>query len=184
MLASLFRRSRRPAWQVRNDRRIARLRRRGVGIGEGCLIFTEQFSLEPWLVTIGDRVGISGGTTFLTHDGASCLLRRTRPDAQHFGPITVGDDTFIGQNCLILPGTRIGSNCVIGAGAVVRGTIPDGSVAVGNPAAVVGRTSLYLEMMNASPHTLDTWSLPSAERERRIRAHFGGSRRGREEPHA
>ena len=35
---------------------IARLRRQGVAIGSGCVIFTDQFSLEPCLVEIGDRV--------------------------------------------------------------------------------------------------------------------------------
>lgn len=177
MLMSLVRRlwKRSPArarWQVRNAARIDRLRGRGVKIGERCVILTDEFSLEPYLVEIGDGVAVAGGTMFLTHDGAAWLLRRTRPDAQHFGRIRIGDDTFIGQNCLILPGTQIGTNCVIGAGSVVRGTIPDHSVVLGNPATVVGRTGLLLEMMNASPNTIDTFSLPEPERERRIRGHF------------
>lgn len=159
-------------WRTRNEALIGRLRRRGVTIGTDCVIFTEQFSLEPYLVEIGDRVAIAGGTIFLTHDGASFLLRRKRPDAQHFGRITVGSDTFIGQNCLLLPGVRIGAHCVIGAGSVVRGSIPDHSVVMGNPATVVGRTGLFLELMDASADTLDTFSLPPEERERRIRAHF------------
>lgn len=176
-LTRLFRRCTRrvtsPDWKSANRALIARLRRRGVTIGEDCLIFTESFSLEPYLVEIGDRVAIAGGTMFLTHDGSAALLRRTRPDAQHFGRIRVGHDSFIGQNCLILPGATIGAHCIIGAGSVVRGTIPDNMVAVGNPAAVVGRASLLLHMMNASPDTLDTFSLTPAERERRVREHFG-----------
>lgn len=171
----LRRRSQRAGWRTRNERLIARLRRRGVAIGTGCVILTDQFSLEPYLVEIGDRVAVSGGTMFLTHDGAAWLLRRRRPDAQHFGRITVGDDTYIGQNCIILPGARIGSHCIVGAGAVVRGTIPDNSVAMGNPATVVGRTGLFLEMMDASPDTLDTYSLPEEERARRILGHFQAS---------
>lgn len=179
MLRSLFRR-RRPAapsppsdWKARNEALIVRLRRRGVSVGDGCVILTEEFSLEPSLVEIGDRVAIAGGTMFLTHDGAAWLLRRTRPEAQHFGRITVGADSFIGQNCLILPGTRIGTNCIVGAGSVVRGTVADGMVVMGNPARVVGRTSLLVALMDASPDTLDTYSLPEAERQRRICRHFG-----------
>lgn len=180
MLNRLFRRRRRAAapsppsdWKARNEALIARLRRQGVAIGSGCVIFTDQFSLEPCLVEIGDRVAVAGGTMFLTHDGAAWLLRRTRPEAQHFGRITVGSDTFIGQNCLILPGARIGSNCVVGAGSVVRGTVADGTVVMGNPARVVGRTSLLVAMMDASPDTLDTYTLPEHERQRQIRRHFG-----------
>jgi|694.fasta_scaffold104001_3 acetyltransferase-like isoleucine patch superfamily enzyme len=165
--------SRRQRWRARSDAVIARLRSRGATIGDECVIFTDHVPLEPYLVEIGDRVAIAGGTVFITHDGAAWLLRRSRPDAQHFGRIVVGSDTFIGQNCTLLPGVRIGSNCVVGAGAVVRGVIPDGAVVMGNPATVVGRTGLFLELMNASPDTLDTFSLPADERERRVRAHFG-----------
>src|SRR5947208_3227228 len=82
---------------------IARLRQRGVRIGEGCVIYTESFSTEPYLVTLGDRVAISGGTKFITHDGSVWLLRAERPALQNFGPIVVGSDTFIAENCLILP---------------------------------------------------------------------------------
>lgn len=53
--------------------------------------------------------------------------------------VYVGADTWIGQNAVILPGTRIGRHCVIGANAVVRGDVPDFSVAVGAPARVVRR---------------------------------------------
>jgi acetyltransferase-like isoleucine patch superfamily enzyme len=159
-------------WKIENEQRIQRLREQGVRIGKDCVIFTTEFSLEPYLVEIGDRVAISGGTIFLTHDGSVWLLRPRRPNAQHFGTITVGDNTYIGQNCVVLPGTRIGSNCIIGAGAVVRSTIPDNSVAVGNPATVIGRTSLFLEMLDASPDTLDSLALAPAEREALIRRHF------------
>lgn len=167
--------SRRPRWRARSDAFIARLRSRGATIGHACTIFADEFPLEPYLVEIGDRVAIAGGTVFLTHDGAAWLLRRTRPDAQHFGRIVVGSDTFIGQRCMLLPGARIGSNCIVGAGSVVRGTIPDNAVALGNPATVVGRTGLLLEMMNASSDTLDTFSLSADDRERLVRDHFGRS---------
>ncbi|MEM7711786.1 MAG: antibiotic acetyltransferase, partial [Pseudomonadota bacterium] len=35
------------------------------------------------------------------------------------------------------PGAQIGDGAVIGAGAVVRGTVPDYAVVAGNPATVV-----------------------------------------------
>lgn len=46
----------------------------------------------------------------------------------------------IGANVTILPGIRIGGNSVVGAGAVVMKNVPDGMVAVGNPARVVKKT--------------------------------------------
>ena len=44
---------------------------------------------------------------------------------------------WIGANVIILPGVIVGINSVVGAGAVVTKSIPDGVVAVGNPAKVV-----------------------------------------------
>ena len=160
-------------WKIENERTIEKLRQQGVRIGDDCVIFTTQFSLEPYLVEIGNRVAISGGTIFLTHDGSIWLLRGRRANAQHFGKITVGDNTYIGQNCIVLPGAQIGANCVIGAGAVVRATIPDNSVVVGNPAMVVGRTSLFVEMLDNSPDTLDTLSMSATERRMVVERHFG-----------
>jgi acetyltransferase-like isoleucine patch superfamily enzyme len=44
--------------------------------------------------------------------------------------VIIGDNVWIGTNAVILKGTKIGSDCVIGAGAVVRGEIPAGSMVV------------------------------------------------------
>jgi acetyltransferase-like isoleucine patch superfamily enzyme len=159
---------------VEVEQRIQGLRARGARIGQECILLTDQFSTEPYLVELGDGVAVAGGTMFITHDGTARMLRcRGRSFAQHLGRITVGNNTFIAQNCLILPGTTIGTNCIIGAGAVVRGKIPDDSVVIGNPAKVVDQTSLLLARMNASPDTLDCYHLLPAEREALIRRHFG-----------
>ena len=51
--------------------------------------------------------------------------------------VVVEEEVYIGSNCVILPGVRIGRNSVIGAGSVVTKNIPAFSVAVGNPARVI-----------------------------------------------
>ena len=152
---------------------VARLRERGVRIGDGCVIYTDSFSTEPYLVILGDRVGISGGTKFMTHDGSAWLLRPERPAFQSFGMITVGNDTFIGENCLIMPNTSIGAGCIIGAGTVVRGTIPDNSLVVGNPGKVVGRASLLVEMLRDSRDSMDTLTMDHEARRQLLQRHFG-----------
>jgi len=150
---------------ARTDRVIRRLRAQGVRIGEGCRIYSSDFSLEPYLVTLGDGVGIAGGVKIITHNGAARILRHARPGVQSFGRVTIGDDTFIGENAIILPGTSIGRMCIVAAGSVVRGRIPDNSMVVGNPARVVGRTSLYLRHLDRNPLTMDTFHLsPEAKR--------------------
>ena len=43
-------------------------------------------------------------------------------------PVTIGDHCWLGANVTVLRGTEIGDNCVIGAGCVVKGSIPAGSL--------------------------------------------------------
>ena len=45
-------------------------------------------------------------------------------------PISIGDNSWIASDAIILKGTHIGKNCVVGAGCIVRGEVPDGSVVV------------------------------------------------------
>jgi acetyltransferase-like isoleucine patch superfamily enzyme len=51
--------------------------------------------------------------------------------------IHIGQRCWIGMNSLILKGVTIGANTIIGAGSVVVNDIPEGVVAVGNPARVI-----------------------------------------------
>jgi acetyltransferase-like isoleucine patch superfamily enzyme len=121
----------------------------GVKVGENCRIYIRQFGTEPFLISIGDRVTITSGVKIITHDGSTILVRN---DAGHrylyYASVTIGDDVFIGINSIILPGVTIGSKVVIGAGSVVTRNIPENSVAVGNPAKVIGSfDSLKIRIM-------------------------------------
>ena len=52
---------------------------------------------------------------------------------------TVGKNVLIGMGAIILDGAVIEDNCIIGAGALVtqNKVVPEGSLALGNPAKVV-----------------------------------------------
>ena len=52
-------------------------------------------------------------------------------------PVRIGPDTWIAAKVTVLRGTRVGRGCVLGAHAVVKGDIPDYSIAVGSPAKAV-----------------------------------------------
>jgi acetyltransferase-like isoleucine patch superfamily enzyme len=52
-------------------------------------------------------------------------------------PVRIGPDTWLGVKSSVLRGTRIGRGTVVGAHAVVRGDVPEYSIAVGAPARVV-----------------------------------------------
>jgi acetyltransferase-like isoleucine patch superfamily enzyme len=51
--------------------------------------------------------------------------------------IRIGAGTWIGQNAVILPGSKIGRSCVVGANSVVSSIIPDYSVVAGIPAKII-----------------------------------------------
>lgn len=156
-----------------NEFRIRRLRARGMRIGENCLMYTTHISTEPYLIEIGNHVAVSSGTKFITHDASGWVFSDTDPDMDLFGPISVGDNTYFGLDCWVLPNTRIGRNCIIGTGAVVRGNIPDDSVVMGNPGRIVMKTPLLKSILRNHKNRLDSRHLPPREKERLLRRHFG-----------
>ena len=89
-----------------------------------------------------------------------------------YGPIKVGNNTYFGVHCTILPGSTIGSNCVIGAGSVVRGVIPDNSVVMGNPAKVIMKTPLLKMMLVNSKGRLETHMFNPEQKRRALLKHF------------
>lgn len=50
------------------------------------------------------------------------------------GDTIVGNDVWIGQNAVILPGVHIGDGAIVGANSVVGSDIPPYTIVVGNPA--------------------------------------------------
>lgn len=56
---------------------------------------------------------------------------------QYNRDVSIGDNTWIGANTVIVPGVHIGKNVVIGAGSVVTKDIPDDVLAFGNPCRVI-----------------------------------------------
>lgn len=52
--------------------------------------------------------------------------------------IVLEDDVWIGNRAIVLDGVRIGQGAVLGAGSVLTKDLPSYSIAVGNPARVVG----------------------------------------------
>ncbi len=87
-------------------------------------------------VHIGNNVMV-GPHTLITTVGHPISPKGRRNHLGVTGPVTIGDDVWIGGNVTILPGVTIGNNVVIGAGAVVNKDIPDNSLAVGVPARVI-----------------------------------------------
>ena len=98
------------------------------------------------LITLGDGVTISYGTSILVHDFSidKALFARRNRHGKFIKPVSIGSNCFIGANAMILPGTTIGNNCSIGGGSIVKGEFPDDSIICGNPARVVGSIDEFL----------------------------------------
>lgn len=123
----------------------------GVNIGRGCFISTKNFPSEPYLIEIGNHVRIAGETSFFTHGGIWSLRKiYNDPNLDHFGKIKIGDYSYIGEKCMIMPGVTIGERCIVGGGSVVTKSIPDGCMVAGNPAKFIGYTDDFYQRLKKS----------------------------------
>ncbi len=107
----------------------------GVKIGKNNLIGKGHWSSEPYLISVGSHCQLTTCKIF-TH-GGGCAVRRTHPDFDCFGKVSIGDYVYIGANALIMPGVTIGDNVLIAAGSVVTKSVPSGMVVAGNPAKII-----------------------------------------------
>lgn len=121
----------------------------GVKIGENVHFYNPNptmFSTEPWLVTIGNDVYISGDVLFLTHDIGTLLFKEKKFVV--CGNIKVGNNVAIGTRVIIMPGVEIGNNVIIGCGSIVTKNIPDNSIVAGSPARVISTIDRYEQKIN------------------------------------
>lgn len=128
------------------------LRNKGMTIGERVTFFQpNQTTVDvqyPWMISIGDDVQITKGVVILTHGYDWSVTKKYKDHLMgNSGPVTIGSNVFIGINTIILPNVSIGNNVVIGAGSVVTRSIPDNSVAVGNPCHVIYDIDTYYEKL-------------------------------------
>jgi len=62
------------------------------------------------------------------------LLSTKNWDHVNIKPITIGDNVWIGMNCIILKGVTIGEGAIIAAGSVVTKDVASWTISGGNPA--------------------------------------------------
>ena len=121
----------------------------GAKIGADCNICSHCFIEND--VIIGDRVTVKNGVYL--YDGmrvdddvfigpnatfTNDKFPRSRSNPGFFPKTIIKVGASIGGGATILPGVTIGSYAMVGAGAVVTRSVPDGTIVVGSPARVVG----------------------------------------------
>lgn len=81
------------------------------------------------LETVSIGIGCRFGPNVKVFDNDHKFSSRNGVSQEHTtAPVSIGNRCWLGANVTILRGTQIGDNCVIGAGCVVKGIIPAGSV--------------------------------------------------------
>ena len=129
-----------------------------IEVGEFTYIADAEFESHvthhyPWLgdkLIIGKYCQIAAGVEFMMN-GANHQLNAVstypfftlegwdmappeRADLPFKGDTVVGNDVWIGQNALILPGVHIGDGAIIGAGSVVGSDVAPYTIVAGDPA--------------------------------------------------
>lgn len=109
-------------------------------------------------ISIGSNVHIAWGCTIYDHDSHSINYLDRRKDSEdqyncmknglhitedknwdtvNTRHIIIGDDAWIGMNCIILKGVTIGRGAIVGAGSVVTHDVAAWTVVAGNPISVI-----------------------------------------------
>jgi maltose O-acetyltransferase len=132
---TLERVARRTLRRLRGEQDVERLVAEGLELGREAFIARGAYidPGHPWLITIGEQSGLSPGTIVMVHDASM----KRHMGFTRIARVVIGKRVFVGAGAIILPGSRIGDDSIVGAGAVVRGNVPPGSLVMGNPAKVV-----------------------------------------------
>jgi acetyltransferase-like isoleucine patch superfamily enzyme len=145
--------------RVQGFHSIDALERAGLVVGKGVDIGARTYidKAFAWAIEIGDRTTISWGVSVIAHDAAA----RRHLGYTEVRPVRIGAQVYIGAGAIILPGAVIGDGTVIGAGSIVRGEIPAGVIAAGNPCRTITTVEDFVKR-----HELEWEGIPRLEQNR------------------
>ena len=105
-------------------------------VGDRCQI-NENCYLRSAM--IGNDVMIAPGVVLLDrqHHFSSIDIPMAMQGASEKKRVVIGDDVWIGQNSIVMPGVKIGSGAIVGAGSVVTKDVPNWAIVGGCPASVI-----------------------------------------------
>jgi acetyltransferase-like isoleucine patch superfamily enzyme len=106
----------------------------GANIGFNCELFSASRVRVGRETLLAAYCYLIGGDHDFSDPDAPVLEQRRRSVG-----IDVGVGAWLGAGAKVLDGVVIGNRAVVGAGAVVRQAVPEGAIAVGIPARVIGQ---------------------------------------------
>ena len=107
-------------------------------IGDNCEIGDSVHIVALNKVVIGDNL-LAASKVFISDTNHGCYKGKnksnhdSRPNLRKLvkGKTYIGKNVWIGENAVILAGSKIGDGCVVGANTVVSRVIPPNSIVVG-----------------------------------------------------
>jgi acetyltransferase-like isoleucine patch superfamily enzyme len=106
----------------------------GVNIGFNCEVFSASRVTIDADTLLAAYCYVIGGDHDWSDPSAAVLAQGRKSDG-----VTIGAGAWLGAGAKILDGVAVGDRAIVGAGAVVREAVPEGAIAVGIPARVVGQ---------------------------------------------
>ncbi|KRN28812.1 hypothetical protein IV38_GL001017 [Lactobacillus selangorensis] len=107
-----------------------------ITIGDDFYANKDVLLCDEGQITIGKHCKIGPRAAFYTPLHPLDAAKR-RTGVEKVGPITLGDDVWIGGSATILPNVTLGNDVVVGAGSVVTKSFPNHVVIAGNPARII-----------------------------------------------
>ena len=111
-----------------------------------------KYSILTWYVLIegraktriGDRVFLGPGTKLLTSTykiNGFYTVEHLPEGCQEtdYGDIEINDDAYLGANCTVMPGVKIGEGAVVGANSLVTRDLDPWTIYVGAPCKAIGK---------------------------------------------
>ena len=104
-------------------------------------------------IIIGDSGLFSFGCWIRTADPHLVYSSKTKTRINPSRSVLIGDHVWIGQNVIVLKGSRVGSGAIVGAGSVVSGKILSSNGAHGgNPAKLI-KSDVFFLGTSVHPYT-------------------------------
>lgn len=104
-------------------------------LGDGCFVNRGATLDDRGPISVGEHTMIAAGATLTTHGHILNDFSKPLPfGGRTFAPITIGSNSVIGYNTVVMPGVTIGDRVIVAANSVVTKDIPDRWVVAGLPA--------------------------------------------------
>ena len=87
-------------------------------------------------VYIGCRTAIAANCYIIDANHSLAQDRMTNPN-DSVEKVVIGNDVWIGANCVCAKGSSLGDGTVLGANSFLNSNIPDAKMAAGSPAKVI-----------------------------------------------